>query len=197
MTGKREFTVRRTVRTYSDLWAGSQALLARAQEEPKDAYWLTMSSLLLSAFTFEAYLNHLGAERIKFWAEIESIKLLDKFRALCKELDYDADFSRRPCQTLRPLIRFRNAIAHGKSKVLTDTGYSTEEKPFPDTPPKTEWEEYCSSVNAQRAVEDVSALMRELDRRAGLPVLPFRVLSSTSGFARPASSGREERGVPE
>lgn len=36
-------------------------------------------------------------------------------------------------------------------------------------------------------------IMREMDRRAGLPELPFRVVSSASGFARPATSGCEER----
>ena len=46
-----------------------------------------MSSLLLTAFTFEAYLNYLGSEIIKFWDEIESIKVMQKYKVLCKELN--------------------------------------------------------------------------------------------------------------
>jgi hypothetical protein len=193
MTHEREYTVRRTVRAYADLWAGAQALLARAEKEPEGAYWLTMSSLLLSAFTFEAYLNHMGEARIKFWKEIESIRVFEKFSVLCKELDYDADFSRRPCQTLKALIRFRNAIAHGKSEILEETDMSTAEEPFPKTSPKTSWEEYCIREHALRALEDVSSIMRALDRKAGLPELPFRVISSTSGFSYPANPSQEHQ----
>jgi hypothetical protein len=151
-----------------------------------------MSSLLLSAFAFEAYLNHLGTNQIKFWNEIESIKVREKFSVLCMELDYKADFSRRPCQTLTALIRFRNVLAHGKSELHEETGASTADQPFPENPRKASWEDYCVEENAVRVLEDVSTIMRDLDRKAGLPELPFKVISSMSGVTHPTKSDRPE-----
>ena len=51
---------RREVRTYADLHRGADALLGMAQATERGRYFITMSALLLTAFEFEAYLNHLG-----------------------------------------------------------------------------------------------------------------------------------------
>ncbi|MBU2852384.1 hypothetical protein HF929_15215 [Acidithiobacillus ferrivorans] len=45
----------------------------KTEQDEKGSYYTTMSALLLTAFTFEAYLNHLGDKTIKFWEEIEPI----------------------------------------------------------------------------------------------------------------------------
>lgn len=63
----------REVRTYADLAHGVAVLLEKAKSDAKGSYYTTMGALVLTAFTFEAYLNHLGKETIKFWDEIESI----------------------------------------------------------------------------------------------------------------------------
>jgi len=77
----------REVRTFVDLNHGVDVLIRIAEEEPKRSYYTTMGVLLLTAFNFDAYLNHLGVKRIKFWEEIESIRVMDKYAVLCKELD--------------------------------------------------------------------------------------------------------------
>ena len=50
----------REVRTFVDLAHGADVLIQKTVQEPKGSYDTTMSALLLTAFTFEAYLNHLG-----------------------------------------------------------------------------------------------------------------------------------------
>ena len=125
------YTGTREVRTFVDLNHGADVLIKKAEEEPKGSYYTTMGALLLTAFTFEAYLNHLGQKRIKFWEEIESIKVLDKYAALCKELDLTPDFSKRPNQTLKTLFKFRNAIAHSRSQILEETKeVSSKDEPY-------------------------------------------------------------------
>ena len=76
------YTGTREVRTFVDLNHGADVLIQKTEEEPKGSYYTTMGALLLTAFTFEAYLNHLGQKRIKFWEEIESIKVLEKYAVL-------------------------------------------------------------------------------------------------------------------
>ena len=70
----------REVRTFVDLAHGVDVLIEKAEQEPKGSYYTAMSALLLTAFAFEAYLNDLGKKKIKFWKEIEPIKVIDKYR---------------------------------------------------------------------------------------------------------------------
>jgi hypothetical protein len=163
----------REVRTFVDLAHGADVLIAKTEQEPKGSYYTTMSALLLTAFTFEAYLNHLGEKTIKFWGEIEPVKVMDKYSVLCKNLGLTPDFSKRPYQTLKALFTFRNAIAHGKSQILQETkAVSSQDDPHDHTP-KASWEEYSILENAKKAKDDVSKIITELHKSAGFGEYPF------------------------
>jgi len=163
----------REVRTFADLAHGADVLIIKTEQEQKGSYYTIMSSLLLTAFTFEAYLNHLGDKTVKFWDEIESIKVMGKYSVLCKDLNVLPDFSRRPYQTLKTLFKFRNSIAHGKSKILKEVKpVSSQDDPYSHSP-KAEWEEYCELKNAKRAKQDISEIIKELHKLAGLGDYPF------------------------
>ena len=163
----------REVRTFANLAHGADVLIMKAEQDEQGSYYTIMGSLLLTAFTFEAYLNHLGSKQFEFWDDIESIKVMEKYSVLCKELEITADFSMRPYQTLKSLFKFRNSIAHGKSLILREAkAVSSQDDPHLHSP-KTEWEEYCEIDNAKRAKEDISAIITELHKVAGLGNHPF------------------------
>lgn len=173
MTKDAVYEGEREVRTFVDLFHGSDVLLQKSTSEKNGSYYTTMGSLLLTAFTFEAFLNHLGDKQIKFWDEIEKISIMDKYKVLCKELDIAPDFSTRPYQTLKLLFRFRNSIAHGRSVVLKITkDVSSSDEPW-DHEPKTDLEEYCTEDNAVRAREDIEKIIIELNETAGAGPYPF------------------------
>lgn len=163
----------REVRTFVDLAHGADVLIMKTEQEQKGSYYTTMSALLLTAFTFEAYLNHLGEKTIKFWEEIEPIKVIDKYSVFCKNLTLSPDFSKRPYQTLKTLFKFRNAIAHGKSKILQETKEVSSQDDPHDHTPKAHWEEYSILENAKQAKEDISQIITELHKAAGLGDYPF------------------------
>jgi hypothetical protein len=52
--------VEREVITYSHMWHTSECLLKRGQEQEAYSFHQYMASLVFTAFTLEAYLNHLG-----------------------------------------------------------------------------------------------------------------------------------------
>lgn len=161
------------VRTFVDLAHGADVLITKTEQEPKGSYYTTMSALLLTAFTFEAYLNHLGEKTIKFWEETEPVKVMDKYSVLCKNLGLTPDFSKRPYQTLKALFTYRNAIAHGKSQILQETkAVSSQDDPLDHTP-KAHWEEYSILENAKKAKDDVSQIITELHKSAGFGEYPF------------------------
>ena len=74
---------------------------------------------LFFAFAFEAYLNHVGAEELPFWDEIDRISHEKKLTVLSKHLRFTKDLSRRPLQTILELFKLRDALAHGRTEKLT------------------------------------------------------------------------------
>ncbi len=162
------YEAEREVRTYLELLHGSRVLHQKAGEQIEGSYWLTMSSLLLTAFTFEAYLNHVGQQKIKFWEEIDTIRVMDKFAVLCKHFDIDQDKSRRPYQTLVTLFKFRNAVAHGKSQIIKESRIVGADFDPRFEGPRTQWEEYCTPENATRAIDDVSEVLEWLHSHSGI-----------------------------
>ncbi|VAX19421.1 hypothetical protein MNBD_NITROSPINAE03-655 [hydrothermal vent metagenome] len=158
----------REVRAFAHLARAAKALIEKSEKDQKGSTYTTMGSLILTAFTFEAYLNHLGAEKVEFWDEIESISVKNKYSVMCKLFKITPDYSRRPHQTVKELFKFRNFMAHGKTElkeVVEDINWKDEHK---ITPPKTEWEEYCTLKNAKRAKEDIDKIIIELNSSAGL-----------------------------
>jgi len=163
----------REVRTFVDLHHGADVLIGKSDAEERGSYYTTMGALLLTAFTFEAYLNHLGSAVLPFWEHIESIRVMDKYAVLCKHFGIDPDFSKRPHYTLRRLFKFRNAIAHGKSQILEESKeVSLRTDPYKHSP-RTHWEEYCTNENAKQAQADVEAVVIELNVAAGRGDYPF------------------------
>lgn len=173
MTKDAVYKGEREVKTFVDLFHGSNVLLKKSSADKKGSYFTTMGSLLLTAFAFEAFLNHLGNKKIKFWDEIERISVFDKYIVLCKELCIEPDFSKRPYQTLTQLVKFRNSIAHGRSTILkVNKGVSSKDEPW-DHEPKTDWEEFCTEKNADRSREDIEKIIVELNETAKLGAYPF------------------------
>jgi hypothetical protein len=189
------FSGEREVRTFVDLSHGSDVMLLTAKDREKGSYYTAMSSLLLRAFTFEAYLNHLGTKKTEFWSHVESIRVMDKYAVLCKTLSVEPDFSRRPYQTVGKLFRFRNAIAHGRSVVLKNSkDVSSDDEPYQHMP-KAEWEEYSTIENAERAKEDISAVIVELHKAAGLGDYPFiHGMGIGSMSIKPSNSAQQRTG---
>jgi len=163
----------REVKTYFELAHGADVLIEKSEKDKKGSTYTTMGSLLLTAFTFEAYLNHLGAKKVKFWDEIESIRVLDKYSVLCKLFKITPNYSERPYQTIKALFKFRNFMAHGKSVILKETKEISFKGDLYEHRPTAEWEKYCTLENAKRAKEDIDIIITELNKKAGLGDRPF------------------------
>src|SRR4029453_16688882 len=82
--------------------------------------WQFLSSAVLTAFTFEAYLNHVGPQVIACWASLERLPPQAKFELLCETLkvEFPEGRGKRPLQTIDRLFEFRNNMAHGRSETL-------------------------------------------------------------------------------
>lgn len=170
---KADLEIEREINTFCDLNHASCVMLEVTSEITGGQYYTIMASLIFSAFTFEAYLNHLGSKMIPFWNEINSIRVMDKYIVLTKHLSIKPDFGRRPYQIINNLFKFRNALAHGKSKVLSYTAKVETTVKIEDFVPREHWEDFCSLDNAEKVRSDLEEIIVELNVAAGEGNYPF------------------------
>lgn len=70
------------LRTYVELYCGAGDLIKKTEKITQGGYYTAMGALILTAFCFEAYLNHLGEAKLDFWSEIETAKVMGKYAVL-------------------------------------------------------------------------------------------------------------------
>jgi hypothetical protein len=167
------YTGKRDVRTFAELSHAADILMQTAQEHLRGNLYTVLSSLLLRAFTFEAYLNHLGERHLKLWDAKKQLRWFDKFKKICKRLSFTPKKSARPYSTLRPLFDFRNLMAHGKSETINEEREVNSQDADKYHWPRTEWEKFCTFENVKRAKRDITAIIITLHKQAGLTDDPF------------------------
>jgi hypothetical protein len=159
----------RIVHTYSELWHASHCVLETGIEQPKGSSWQFLSSVVLTAFTFEAYLNHIGSHTIECWEQLERLPPWSKFKLLCETLDvsFPEGDGARPLQTVAKLFDFRNTIAHRRTIKIKSKPEICHADDCLDEylgkRPQTDWETLIQTKDfAQRVHEDVQIILTRL-----------------------------------
>jgi hypothetical protein len=156
----------RQVNTYYELWRTSYRLLRQAEEKHEGAYFPIMASLIFTAFTLEAYLNHIGKQIFGCWKDLERLSPRSKLNVLAEKLGIEKNDNEQPFQTVTELFDFRNKVAHGKTIFLKTEGeiriVDSKLDDYIREPLEAEWEKYCTLTNAKRAREDVEIIIRKL-----------------------------------
>ena len=114
------------------LWHTTRHLLEVAKTFKTGFLLQLQASAVFHAFTFEAYLNHVGSQEIEFWDEIDRIPNRNKLSVLSKRLKFTCDLSRRPFQTMGALFKLRDALAHGKTTEINHE-FETSQDPSDDS----------------------------------------------------------------
>lgn len=159
----------RALHTYAELWHASRCVLEVGQTSATGSAWQFLSSIVLTAFAFEAYLNHIGPKALASWPGVERLSPLSKFDLICEVLhvSYPQGYDARPLQTLVKLFNFRNDIAHGRSQtlqpepILRDVNESLQS--FIGEQPRADWERLVRTDSfAVRSRADVEACMERI-----------------------------------
>lgn len=171
MTDKPKVVVHkeRSVYTYSELWRASNSVLVSGLEQPKGSPCQFLSSIILTAFTFEAYLNHVGSRTVECWEHLDRLPPWSKFELLCETLNvkFQEGAGARPLQTVTKLLDFRNTIAHGRSveiKNKPEVRLADDRlDAYLGQQPLTDWERLVQNSDfALRVREDVEAVLTKL-----------------------------------
>jgi hypothetical protein len=165
-TSKVVIAKERTIHTYAELWHAADCVLRAGQENPKGSTWQFLSALILTAFSFEAYLNHVGSKTLSNWGDHDWQSPLEKLKLLVEilGLQFETGPGERPRQTLSRLFIFRNAIAHGRTAELAYKPVKRDVDKYQAefyAPLLADWEKLIQNAEfAVRAREDVEAVMR-------------------------------------
>ena len=119
---KRKVKVEKTrqVNTYKIMWQASFWTLDQAKKEVEGSFYQIMASLIFTAFSLEAYLNHIGKIIFECWDDLDRLSPYAKINVIAEKLKVNKKNSKRPFQTIRILFIFRNDLAHGKTITLSE-----------------------------------------------------------------------------
>jgi len=173
---KATVTKQRTVHMYAELWHASSCVLDKGVSDQRGSSWQFLSSAVLTAFTFEAYLNHVGPTVLACWGQVERLPPLAKFELLCERLNvqFPGGRSARPLQTVVELFDLRNTIAHGRSVEIVAKPELRDINDKLDAQlgemPRTEWERLVrTDTFAKRSREDVQTVLKALHEARPAP----------------------------
>jgi hypothetical protein len=155
----------REVITYAEMWHTSLSLLSRGQEQVRGSAHQFRASLVFTAFTLEAYLNHVGLKLFTCWEDLERLGSKEKLNLIAEHLEVPANYAVRPWQVMKELFSLRNALAHGKSRILKPPAKVVsvdDEEPIEKWIARTEWEQFCTEENAIKARADVAKIAKTI-----------------------------------
>lgn len=118
-------------KTYVALRHTAWHLIETAKSHKEGSLLNLQAAAVFYAFAFEAYLNHVGAEEITFWEEIDRISYKKKLTVIAKQLNLSIDYGKQPFKVIKELFELRNALAHGRTRIIDHT-YETDSPPEKD-----------------------------------------------------------------
>ena len=151
------------------------------KKEPGFAFDL-ISVMVMSAFSVEAYLNHLGAKIIPDWfPSKESKSVWAKYRILREAIGLPVLSLELAHPEVAAALQFRNNMAHGRTErhelsLIIDP----ESQDKHDNP--VGWQTHLDMPIVRTRFEACQELIKELHSAAGLGKHPFFALSSSATF---------------
>ena len=158
----------RQVITYAELWHTSEWLLKQGQNQEEGSFHQFMGSLAFTAFSFEAYLNHIGPRVFRNWEALERLGPKEKLDIMAEKIGLSVEYGKRPWGIMKELFGFRNEIAHGKSIKIAEEQIVPlgKEDDCVRELAKTRWERFCTRQNAEGARKDVEEMVKALYAKA-------------------------------
>jgi len=160
--------------SYVTLHNAAHYALEDAKNSEHSRFFNALTAMLYSAFSLEAYLNHLGNSEFQNWEKIERSKSpKQKLDMLVDKRGFVPDYSKKPFDVFDEIFKFRKKIVHGKTEHLKIE--EVREGEIGDTPetPMTSWEKSTTLENAISFVEGSAEIITELHPIFGYKSHPF------------------------
>jgi len=179
MAQKNSYAASRKVPAYRYLRDVSVVLFSEIQVE-KDEKKLRAKSIaiiLFSAFTLEAFLNHIGESIFQErWVD-EGLEWLDpnkKLKHVCSEIGLAVNYTEDPFKSFSWIFDFRDRLVHGrtyqarKEKKLKPKDDASIEEIAGELEPTAEWERLAKRSKVDEAFHNTKRMIQEIWQAAGV-----------------------------
>ena len=136
--------------------------LRESEGAEQNTFHSSLSCIIFSAFTLEAFLNYAGSCAFDFWDELERhLTSINKLNIICSQLKIDTDFSDRPFQSLEQAFNLKHYLNQGRidsySKTISLASAASASG-------QAEWEKQCNPGQARKIYDDTLRVMEILGR---------------------------------
>jgi hypothetical protein len=181
----------KTVYTYVYLNIVAEEARERAKDE-EGSFYNCMTAELFSAFCLEAYLNHLGAQKIPYWESVEKkLGPSEKLEIICHEIGLKPDFGRKPFQSFRILFQLRNSLVHGKTEYLEQSDEQFLEDEEQPKLPDIKWKSLINLDMANQFAKDTKEIIETIHAKSGIRRTPFATPESGRWAVHSSESDQE------
>ena len=158
--------------TYSDFWNASRFLLESGKRDASGSYYQFLASLVFSAFTFVAFLNHIGEHLFSSWPELErKLSHRAKLALIAEKLNFAVDYGRLPWQAIPKLFGFRDKVAHGKNEMLRLEKVVPHDDRYEELMHEfmfADWQNFANEENATNIRTQLEEIMTSLHKLANI-----------------------------
>jgi hypothetical protein len=158
-----------TTNTYVYCFIAAKHAVEQAQKEELGRFYSCLAAGIFAAFTFEAYLNHIGQKCVRDWDVLErKLGPREKLILLQQLLKFTADQSQPPFQRLHDILYLRDSLAHGKTKTISKDISIEDHQVESVEYPQPNWKILCNLKSVKLMVDDVESIVRSIDKQFGL-----------------------------
>ena len=166
-----------TTNTYAYCRIAARDALRQAEKAESGALYFCMMAGVFSAFTVEAFLNHVGRSKVPDWDTKErKLSPSQKLHLLASSRGWALNFGKRPFQTFRSMLSLRDSLAHGKTEEVVADRVMGRRPTDDDRWPEPRWKKLCTVAIAKKMVQDAEAIVKDLSLRSGSGRDPFASL---------------------
>ena len=168
----------RSIFTYGYLQSAAIWASEQAEMTEEGRLYNCMSSIILSAFCIEAYLNHIGSVLLPYWDDEvkKGLSIHNKLKIICHHINLVPDFSRRPFQSFNQVVKYRNIMAHATTEKIAVKGIQTIRDGERVSYPETWWEKHSNLKFAKQWLVDTESIIKTIHQNSGQEGPPLGIL---------------------
>lgn len=167
---KNKLNVRKEHRPFVDLWVTSRIMFEQGKREPVRSNYFFFGSIMFAAFSFESFLNHIGAEVFEFWPSLGRPPVKGKINIVCDKLGIKPDYKHNPWNKICELFAFRNDNVHAKTTKEFEECVVASDDEFDEVLRKglvLEWTKYSNEKNAESVRTEIERAMKVIWKATG------------------------------
>jgi hypothetical protein len=124
------------------------------------SFYDCMASITLSMMAIEAGVNHIGTLTFEDWEQTERESLKEKIKRIEFKCNFSVNLNGDPFSDLEWMKKFRDSIAHGKTKTTVSKNGKNPEDAEPD------WVKNSNLEYAERARNSAKLMIEQLHSNA-------------------------------